>query len=60
MAIDPTCIHGLVVRWCQLCRPKKSASLIEGMCAGCSQQFEPGDVVSRLMPSGDVVHEYCQ
>lgn len=59
MAIDPTCIHGLVVRWCSLCRVPKLKVTAKGMCPICSQYFEPGDVVSNIMPSGDVVHEYC-
>lgn len=69
MTIDPTCIHGLVLRWCSLCRPRQPApkepiqatfsAPDSSLCAFCRQRIETGDVVQKLMPSGDVVHEYC-
>jgi hypothetical protein len=57
MAIDPTCIHGLVVRWCSLCRAAKRAA--RGKCPICNQDFKSGDVMTNIMPSGEAVHEYC-
>lgn len=69
MAIEPTCIHGLILRWCSLCRerrpaPKEPVQLTYGargpdICAICEEPVAEGDVVMRLMPSGDVIHEYC-
>lgn len=65
MTIDPTCIHGLVVRWCSACRPApaKAHSTFSApepsICSYCRQLIEPGDVVFTLMPSGEVIHEYC-
>lgn len=54
MAIDPTCIHGYVVRWCSLCRTRP-----QGKCSICNQELKPGDVLTSIMPSGETVHEYC-
>jgi hypothetical protein len=69
MTTEPTCIHGMLVRWCSLCRvplpaPKEPVALTYGardqsVCPSCEQVIQPDDVVMKLMPSGDVVHEYC-
>jgi hypothetical protein len=59
---DTECIHGLIPETCSICRhpyqppaPDRAvftmAAKFDGICVGCRERIEAGDLIVHLLPS---------